>query len=231
LTTPGVSDPVPRDAPYTNSGIRFKAKQSNGDIAEGVVPRAIAGGVLLTSDSPTGGTVIAGGLFIDQYSGAYINVQGNNPSAALGGCFDLVLGDITRSPNPRFSLLQSGPWWSLLQIWGALRKVGWNLDGSTVPSAHQHFVGIDANTVGSIFQSAAAQAANISEWRDSNANIHATVSENGYHTTRKNTAPADSELVAGEAAYWFDSTNGAAKFMIKAKQANGTVRTAAINLS
>ncbi|MDD2904283.1 MAG: hypothetical protein PHU44_17795 [Syntrophales bacterium] len=46
-----------------------------------------------------------------------------------------------------------------------------------------------------------------------------------------NTAPADGDLAAGECAWWFDKTDGAAKFMIKAKQNDGTVKTASISLS
>lgn len=44
-------------------------------------------------------------------------------------------------------------------------------------------------------------------------------------------APADGDLAAGELRLWFDQTDGAAKLMIKAKQADGTVRTAAVNLA
>jgi hypothetical protein len=41
-------------------------------------------------------------------------------------------------------------------------------------------------------------------------------------------APADGDLDAGQVALWFDPTNGAAALNIKAKQANGTVKTATI---
>lgn len=44
-------------------------------------------------------------------------------------------------------------------------------------------------------------------------------------------APADGTLAAGECNLWFDQTNGAAKLMVKAKQADGTVRTAAVALA
>jgi hypothetical protein len=44
-------------------------------------------------------------------------------------------------------------------------------------------------------------------------------------------APADAALAAGELALWFDQTNGAAKLMVKAKQADGTVKTAAVALA
>jgi hypothetical protein len=46
-----------------------------------------------------------------------------------------------------------------------------------------------------------------------------------------NSAPADGDLAAGECAWWFDKTDGAAKLMIKAKQNDGTVKTASIILS
>lgn len=46
-----------------------------------------------------------------------------------------------------------------------------------------------------------------------------------------NSAPPDGDLAAGECALWFDKTDGAAKLMIKAKQNDGTVKTASISLS
>lgn len=44
-------------------------------------------------------------------------------------------------------------------------------------------------------------------------------------------APADGVLQNGECALWFDQTNGAAKLMVKARQANGTVRTGSLALT
>lgn len=86
-------------------------------------------------------------------------------------------------------------------------------------------------TVGLTVRGITAQSANLQEWLSSAAAVLATVSENGYFTTRKNAAPADAELIAGEAAYWFDSTNGAAKFKVKAKQADGTVVSGEVALA
>lgn len=48
---------------------------------------------------------------------------------------------------------------------------------------------------------------------------------------RRNAAPADAELSAGDVALWLDSTNGASKLMIKAKSANGTVVTGNVPLA
>jgi hypothetical protein len=44
------------------------------------------------------------------------------------------------------------------------------------------------------------------------------------------TAPADGDLAAGDIAFWFDDSNGAAKLMLKAKQADGTVKTGSVNV-
>jgi hypothetical protein len=41
-------------------------------------------------------------------------------------------------------------------------------------------------------------------------------------------APTDGSLAANQAVLWFDATNGAAKLMVKAKQADGTVKTGSI---
>ncbi len=49
--------------------------------------------------------------------------------------------------------------------------------------------------------------------------------------TRNLVAPADADLVAGDLTFWFDDTNGAAKLMVKAKQADGAVKTAAVALT
>ena len=55
--------------------------------------------------------------------------------------------------------------------------------------------------------------------------------KDGVFFTERNSAPADGDLVAGEMTFWFDDTNGAAKLMIKAKQADGTVRTGNVALA
>lgn len=57
------------------------------------------------------------------------------------------------------------------------------------------------------------------------------INKNGYFITKKTSAPADADLNAGEMALWLDATNGAAKLMVKAKEAGGTVRTAAVALA
>ena len=88
-----------------------------------------------------------------------------------------------------------------------------------------------ASTIGHTVVGASSQVANMAEWQKNDATVYGTMSENGYWTTRKVTAPADTELASSEATYWLDDTNGAGKFMVKAKTANGTVVTGSITLS
>jgi hypothetical protein len=82
-----------------------------------------------------------------------------------------------------------------------------------------------------IAKGVSGQTANLQEWQDSTAGILSTISENGYFTTRKIAAPADAELAASEMALWFDSSNGAAKLMIKGKTVDGTVVTGNVALA
>jgi hypothetical protein len=58
-----------------------------------------------------------------------------------------------------------------------------------------------------------------------------TIKTNAAYSTVHNTAPADGDLAANEMAIWFDPTNGASKLMVKAKQADGTVKTASLALA
>jgi hypothetical protein len=46
-----------------------------------------------------------------------------------------------------------------------------------------------------------------------------------------NTAPDDTDLQSGNFAIWFDQTNGAAKLMVKAKTADGTVVAGSVDLA
>lgn len=76
-----------------------------------------------------------------------------------------------------------------------------------------------------------ADTTNLLEACAFDGSVYSRISANGHLITKKNSAPADSELAAGEMALWFDPTNGAAKLMIKAKTADGTVRTGSVSLT
>jgi hypothetical protein len=99
------------------------------------------------------------------------------------------------------------------------------------PSVGTWLYSVEAAAIPLRVKGAASQSGNLTEWQDSAGAVLGTVSENGYFTTRKNAAPADAELAAGELAWWFDSTNGAAKLMLKGKTANGTVVTGQVALA
>ncbi len=84
---------------------------------------------------------------------------------------------------------------------------------------------------GVVAKGRASQTGNLLEVQDSSSNPLSGFTENGYFFTRKTAVVADAELAAGELALWFDSTNGAAKLMVKAKETGGTVRTASVALA
>lgn len=123
---------------------------------------------------------------------------------------------------------------AILAIDGAALRVGIGRNfAGTDPTALLEVRGSQAAEITAVVRAAAAQTANLQEWQDSAGAVLATISENGYLTTRKTAAPADAELAAGEMALWFDATNGpaAAKLMIKGKQNDGTVVTGSVSLT
>lgn len=79
-------------------------------------------------------------------------------------------------------------------------------------------------------QSHASSTGDIVQFQAGGA-VQSRVMRSGSFATRNTAAPPDADLAAGEAAMWFDSTNGAAKIMWKAKQADGTVRTGSVALA
>lgn len=81
-----------------------------------------------------------------------------------------------------------------------------------------------------INQAHASSTGDVAQFQAAGA-VKARVMRSGAISTLANTAPTDASLAAGEAAVWFDSTNGAAKLMVKAKQADGTVRTGSVVLA
>lgn len=74
-------------------------------------------------------------------------------------------------------------------------------------------------------------AAGVEFFASDGSTVGGRVAPDGYYTTRKTTAPADADLVAGELAWWFDATNGAAKVKFKGKSADGTVVSAELAMS
>jgi len=79
--------------------------------------------------------------------------------------------------------------------------------------------------------SSQAAASSLVQGTKSDGTILSHINGQGHIATRMNVIPADADLVAGELAFWYDSTNGASKLMVKAKQADGTVKTASVALA
>jgi hypothetical protein len=82
-----------------------------------------------------------------------------------------------------------------------------------------------------IVRAPAAMTSNIQEWQNSSAAILGRVNKNGYYIIKQNAAIADADLLANEMTTWFDPTNTAPNFVLKAKTADGTVKTLTIPFS
>lgn len=106
--------------------------------------------------------------------------------------------------------------------------------GSFVPSGGDLIVAAVGTGFNVTFQIRAysSQSVDLTKWTDSaGTGIYTRVNKAGYFMTRKTSAPADGDLATGEMALWFDSTAGAAKLKIKAKNASGTVVTGEVALT
>ena len=82
-----------------------------------------------------------------------------------------------------------------------------------------------------VLKGIASQTGDLLRATDASNNPMARISKAGAFITKSNAAPADADLAAGEMAIWFDQTNGAAKLMVKSKEAGGTVRTGQLALA
>lgn len=67
--------------------------------------------------------------------------------------------------------------------------------------------------------------------KDASNVVQTRLTANGTFVTRVNTAHSDAAIQTNEMSIWFDSTAGAAKLMIKAKNASGTVVTGSVALT
>jgi hypothetical protein len=102
---------------------------------------------------------------------------------------------------------------------------------NTFTLAPQQITADDAAHKGLIVKAAASQTANLVELQNSSAAVLSRFNKGGYFVTKLHSAPADGDLAAGELALWFDQTDGAAKLMIKAKSADGTVAVGEVALT
>lgn len=84
--------------------------------------------------------------------------------------------------------------------------------------------------IGLLVNAENGQTADLVQILDHTPAILSRFNKAGYFMTRKAAAPADADLATGELAFWFDPANGAAKLMLKGKQADGTVKTGSVNV-
>lgn len=82
-----------------------------------------------------------------------------------------------------------------------------------------------------IIKAHSTQTTSLLEIQDNSGNIYSKFNKAGYFMTKKIAVPADADLATSEMAIWFDDTAGAAKLMIKAKNASGTVVTGNVALA
>jgi hypothetical protein len=76
-----------------------------------------------------------------------------------------------------------------------------------------------------------SQAAPLLEVQDSQSRPLSGFDKDGYFFTNRNSAPADSAIATGQALLWFNATASSPALMIKARDANGRIQSAAIKLS
>lgn len=148
----------------------------------------------------------------------------------------LVITRVASATVPEFRMYDSDGTTPLL---GVKQGYLWSRNGLAVGSGSEIYSSaaalwvypVSASDVGAYIRGLASQTGNLLHVVDSSNALLGRISAGGYFITKKNAAPADSVLAAGELAFWFDSTNGAAKAMFKAKQADGTVRTGSVSLA
>lgn len=89
----------------------------------------------------------------------------------------------------------------------------------------------DGSVVLQVKQDNAGGTGDLLNVQTSGNTVRSRFNKAGYFMTSLTSAPADADVGVGEMSLWFDSTNGAAKLMVKAKEAGGTVRTGSVALS
>lgn len=88
----------------------------------------------------------------------------------------------------------------------------------------------DASSALRINQQGAGSTGDILQLQSS-GEVRARFARHGHLALRVNTEPTDASLNSGEMAFWVDATDGQAKLMVKAKQANGAVVIGKVDLA
>ena len=140
----------------------------------------------------------------------------------------LIARGLVGQVNPLISLQNSGASTLFSVAPNGVVSVGGVLTGATMSVNNNNATGA---TVAARVRAHPSQTVDIFQCQNSAGTPLAGVNKAGGVYTALNTAPADADIVAGQCMFWFDSTNGASALKIKAKQADGTVKTASIPLA
>jgi hypothetical protein len=88
-----------------------------------------------------------------------------------------------------------------------------------------------SNQVGLRVRQQSGGTGNLFQAEDSAGAVRSGFDRSGYVFTRLNTAPDAANLAAGQAAFWFDPTAGAARMMVTAKDTGGALVTGSLAAS
>lgn len=147
-------------------------------------------------------------------------IKARGKAGQTGNIFEVV---INGNATPALQVASSG------RVGGAF-SASFNNAGATTQNVLQA-INFGAGVATLYLQGVAGQTGDQMRIVDSATATQARFDKNGVLMIKRNTAPADADVNTGECAFWFDSTNGAAKLMFKAKQADGTVRTGSVALA
>lgn len=180
---------------------------SNAAVAASAAARAINGG----GGEPFNGGTITTALTVTPASGGE-NVVVNMPTGPSTGV--KVTG--TNSTSESYVLVNDGN----ANIFEITQR-GTQVYASTAASEGLYVEALVAQSAGSTLAS----------FRPESGVNRLKITRGCYFKFKAPAAPADAELDTSECAFWFDATNGAAKLMIKAKTADGTVVTGNVPLA
>jgi hypothetical protein len=169
--------------------------------------RAAAAGGSITLRPGSSGSIVLGNVTSSGASGVFLPVQFTGTASQSG-----TAGATFLTVQPTVTAMGSGAYA------GVRIQMGGTLGGGVKA------VQIQQAAIGT-------QAADMTRWETNGGVLLCRVAAGGRFGHAVTTAPADADVATGEAQLWFDSTNGAAKLMCKAKSANGTVVTGQLALA
>lgn len=109
-------------------------------------------------------------------------------------------------------------------------SVGINAGGRNTAVLDVDLAGAWSTETGLRVRQQAGGTGNMVSIEDSTGAVKSGFDKSGYIFTQLNAAPANSDLKAGQASFWYDPTPGASKLVVTAKDSGGTVVTGSVSL-